>query len=714
MLQKPLESLNSRTFIGLLLAQFTATFNDQMVHMVALFYASDILVNYVGTGFDKKKVIALVTACFLVPFVLFSPYAGQLADRFSKRSIVVFWKLAEVIFMLLALIGFSLIHFSDALGIPQQSLAVWSAGIVVTCVFLMGMHSTFFVPAKYGIMPEILHPHILSRGNGFLEGSSFSAQIFGTALGGVLYLLCKSEIREGVLIPGHEWVIGVVLVVLSSIGTITAVLMEKVPPAAPHVPFSWSWWPPMRVNLRILWSSRPLILAVTGIAFAAFMTIFLRQTLVYEGEKSKEYHDARIARRKNFGPEHRPAGEQPAPPKLKDSPDGHRPPSHEDPAARNPMIQALTWLFPKGMANREELSELRVSLMIALVGLGVGVGSLLAGYLSGHRVELGLVPIGGGIMATLIFIPAFMLDSPSWMIASFLLIGAAAGLYIVPLYSLMQQRAPKKSKGNVVAASNFLNVTAGLLAVIMFYGLTFVLEAIYGTRTKLPEVAGDHDLLSTFISQLKHQMLVPRLLFAGLGCFTLLALVMLVRRMPDFLVRSSLWLGAWRRPQLRVDGLEHLPVDGPVILAGNWDHLNEALLVAAATDRYTRLIVQEDGDANIGGITKRLSYWSGLVLLPENATVEHWNLASESAMTTLKQGELVGISVTEPSAEDSETRVIEAWRAETGARVVPVFCIASGSKHTPGAHVVFGEVMPPDASLNDTRTALKVLAETTG
>src|SRR6266511_5830494 len=103
-MNKPLsESLRSRTFIGLLLAQFTATFNDQAIHMVAVFYAVDMLVRFVEVPhIDDKAVVSIVTACFIAPFLLFSPYAGVLGDKFSKRSVIVFWKIAEVGMMGLA------------------------------------------------------------------------------------------------------------------------------------------------------------------------------------------------------------------------------------------------------------------------------------------------------------------------------------------------------------------------------------------------------------------------------------------------------------------------------------------------------------------------------------------------------------------------------------------------------------------------------------
>ena len=98
----------------------------------------------------------------------------------------------------------------------------------------MGTHSAFFVPAKYGIMPEILHTSVLSRGNGLLEGTSFVSQILGTSFGGWLYTSVKSRDRfRRQLHPGHEWLIGAVCWaggrrrVLFTVG-------ERIPAAAPQ------------------------------------------------------------------------------------------------------------------------------------------------------------------------------------------------------------------------------------------------------------------------------------------------------------------------------------------------------------------------------------------------------------------------------------------------------------------------------------------------
>src|SRR5205823_4029851 len=132
-----------------------------------------------------------------------------------------------------------------------------------------------------------------SRGNGMLEGTSFTANILGTVFGGVMYGYLKSEIDpSGKLVPGREWIIGCVLLTLSVIGAVGSLLIERLPPASPDKR------PKFTENFRVLGRSRSLLVAVAGIAFFAFMTLFLRQVLLSKGEAEEELaHQNRIAER---------------------------------------------------------------------------------------------------------------------------------------------------------------------------------------------------------------------------------------------------------------------------------------------------------------------------------------------------------------------------------------------------------------------------------
>src|SRR5262249_23639168 len=136
--------------------------------------------------------------------------------------------------------------------------------------------SAFFVPAKYGAMPEILQPHLLSKGNGILESTSFLAVILGTVTGGIL-----SDER---VFKGQEYYIGAILVGLAAVGALASFLIERMPAANPRRPFPTNLLKPLMDNLRIMMRSRPLALAILGIAFFTFMVAFMRGTIYMHGE----------------------------------------------------------------------------------------------------------------------------------------------------------------------------------------------------------------------------------------------------------------------------------------------------------------------------------------------------------------------------------------------------------------------------------------------
>ncbi|WP_157369359.1 MFS transporter [Zavarzinella formosa] len=382
------DTLLTRTYVGLLAAQFLAAFNDQAIHASSMFFAINT------QTLTESQAISLMPILFYAPWALFCTLAGFLADRFSKRNSLVAWKIAEVAITGIALFGFWL---GTEGGSP--STGTW---VVLSTVFLMGTHSAFFVPAKYGVMPEILPPHLLSRGNGLLESLSFLAVILGTVSGGVMsFVFLRRETN-----------IGVVLLGLAIIGAIASMLIRKMPAANPHLKFPPYLYAPLWKNLKIMLTSRPLSFAVIGIAFFTFIVAFMRATVYMFGES-----------------------------------------------------QVPRW------------DELKTSAVVGTVALGVGLGSPLAGWLSGKKVELGLIPLGAAGMIAGCVMAAFSLNYLPGFVACTILIGTCTGFYLVPLFTLLQHRAPKTSKGDIVASSNFVNVTGAIAASVLFAGLVAAAKA---------------------------------------------------------------------------------------------------------------------------------------------------------------------------------------------------------------------------------------------
>lgn len=390
---QPASSLKNRTFVGLIIAQFLAGFNDQAIHAAAMFYA-------IHRGlFTEAQAISLMPLLFYAPWAIFVTASAYLADRYSKTTSIVFWKFSEIVISIIVTIGFWL-------GTEyKMDLGVW---IVLSAVFLMGTHAAFFSPAKYGAMPEILQAHALSKGNGVLESSTFLANILGTVCGGLLSFTLHNR----------EYGIGLILLVLSIIGAGASLMMAKLPASDPTKKFDPI--SPLTNGLKTVFGSRPLALAVTGIAFFVFMVSYMRSTMYMHGQ-----------------------------------------------------TRVPPW------------DDFHTSLIVAAVALGVGLGSPLAGWLSGGKIELGLVPVGCAGMIAACGFAAFLLNHEYALIGALIGIGFFSGFYMVPLYSLLQHRAPKKSKGEIVAVSNFFNVTGAMSASLLFFllvlggratGLTPVVE----------------------------------------------------------------------------------------------------------------------------------------------------------------------------------------------------------------------------------------------
>ena len=142
-----------RGFWALIVTQFQGAFSDNILKNLVIF----MLIGMDVSLSEKHKIGELVGALFSLPFILFSMAGGFLADRFSKRTISVGVKIFEIAVMLFALAGFWLNQLPMLLG----------------CVFLMGVHSAFFGPSKYGLLPELLPEKKLSWGNGLLELGTF-------------------------------------------------------------------------------------------------------------------------------------------------------------------------------------------------------------------------------------------------------------------------------------------------------------------------------------------------------------------------------------------------------------------------------------------------------------------------------------------------------------------------------------------------------------
>src|SRR3954447_18259525 len=99
---QPAENLTNRTFVGLIIAQFLAGFNDQAIHAVAMFYAIHTKI------LSEANAITLMPILFFAPWAIFCTLAGYFADRFSKKMTLRIWKISEIVISLVMILGFVL------------------------------------------------------------------------------------------------------------------------------------------------------------------------------------------------------------------------------------------------------------------------------------------------------------------------------------------------------------------------------------------------------------------------------------------------------------------------------------------------------------------------------------------------------------------------------------------------------------------------------
>ena len=243
---------NKRGFNALLATQFLGAFNDNAFKMVISLLAVKLFITESG----GTVYITLAGALFILPFLLFSTYAGFFADKFSKRMIIIWAKIAELFVMTMGFIAF----------------VIGSIWLMFVVLFLMGAQSAFFGPSKYGIIPELLKEEELSWGNGILNMWTNLAIILGMASGGFLLALFK----------GKLYFVSVVFMTISLLGIITSIVITKVGPSGSRRRFKFNFLGDILGTIKEVYKSRGLYLSILGtVYFSLLAGLFQLSILIY-------------------------------------------------------------------------------------------------------------------------------------------------------------------------------------------------------------------------------------------------------------------------------------------------------------------------------------------------------------------------------------------------------------------------------------------------
>ncbi len=254
------EYYNRLGFWALLMTQFQGAFSDNVYKLIIIFYAKTLVE-------DTGSVTSLATAVFNLPWLLFPAIAGALGDRFSKKRVTVWTKIWELGVMSMGVIA---VFFSSPV-------------LLFFTLFLMAMQSTFFSPAKYGILPEILPESKLSWGNGLLNMWTFLAIIIGSAVAGVL----TDSFSEGM----HY--VMMLMVLFSLFGLGASLLVTPSAPAAPERRIPVNPYAGMGKYFRMFAADKRLLMTMVGIAYFWFAGALVLQNVIelgdatYEGDTAK-------------------------------------------------------------------------------------------------------------------------------------------------------------------------------------------------------------------------------------------------------------------------------------------------------------------------------------------------------------------------------------------------------------------------------------------
>lgn len=244
---------STRGFWALIVTQFQGAFSDNALKALVTFLGLALA----ATHAERERVVPLVGLLFSLPFIFFSMAGGWLADRLSKRAVSLGVKIFELGIMAFAWFGLRHEHLPMAFA----------------AVALMGVHSAFFGPSKYGLLPELLPEHRLSWGNGILELGTFLAIILGGAAGGLLYQQFKGRYEHAALL----------LLAFAGIGLAAALAITRVPAVNPGKAFRANFLGDLFSQIGRIRRDRILWLAVLGNTYFFYLGALILQNAILFG-----------------------------------------------------------------------------------------------------------------------------------------------------------------------------------------------------------------------------------------------------------------------------------------------------------------------------------------------------------------------------------------------------------------------------------------------
>jgi 1-acyl-sn-glycerol-3-phosphate acyltransferase len=561
---------SDRMFTPLFWTQFFGAMNDNILKNSLIFMITFNEIQVWGMG--GQTLVAFSGALFILPFFLFSAVSGQISDGIQKAVVMRLVKIWEVLLMIIAACGFYFHSYS----------------LLMVVLMMMGLHSTFFGPVKYAIIPDLVPEEKLVAANAYIEMGTFVAILLGTIIG-------SSAAKH----TSAEFLIMGVLLFVACAGLVASLYQKNVPISNPELKFEWN---PLRPTFRIIKESTQntaLFNSILGISWFWFL---------------------------------------------------------------GAAILTILPVYVRALLSGSESVAL---LFLITFTVGVGVGSLLCETLSFDRIEIGLVPLGSMGMSLMMFFLYWI--RPSWVVSKtsvellswtqflalpegrqifvcLLLFSVFAGIYIVPLFALVQQRSDKKVRSQMIASNNIIN------SLFMVVSMGFIM------------------LLTSLGANSYHLFLIYALMNLAVAIY-------IYYLVPEFALRFMSWMLVRVMYRLRVSGEENIPKTGPVILACNHVSFIDWLIVAGVSKRPPRFVMDHTflGLPLVGPLFRQAKV---IPIATAKESPQLLERAFEQIDKTLREGDVLGIFPEGRITRDGNLSVfrpgIEKAVNKTPATVVPM------------------------------------------
>jgi acyl-[acyl-carrier-protein]-phospholipid O-acyltransferase / long-chain-fatty-acid--[acyl-carrier-protein] ligase len=240
----------SRSFLALVATQFFVSLNDNMYRWLIVPIGKELIPKAWATmppfirDWTNPEALALPLglACFTLPFLIFAAPAGFLADRFSKRKVMVGCKVAELV----------------VIGLGITAILLGSVPLMFLMLFILGGQAMMFITSKLGAIPEIVRSDQISAANGLINMVSMAAIILGSVAGNWLYALTKPAGQV------NWWISAAALFGVAGCGLLTSLFIGRLPAANPARPIPWNPAGQTWRDLSVLISKRSLFLVALG------------------------------------------------------------------------------------------------------------------------------------------------------------------------------------------------------------------------------------------------------------------------------------------------------------------------------------------------------------------------------------------------------------------------------------------------------------------